>query len=102
MANEGPPLALVNEWLTEYEQLEPSQIKSYCVQNEDNHEITSALFAVLGERDRFTEVSILDTCRYAISNHHHHVHPSTNNNNLPPSSCPTKSATNSTTSTSQV
>lgn len=51
------PLALVNEWLSEYEQLEPSQVKSYCVQNEDNHEITSALFAVLGERDRFTEVS---------------------------------------------
>lgn len=47
---------IVQDWIAEFEQLEPSQVKSYCVQNEENHEITSALFAVLGERDRFTEV----------------------------------------------
>lgn len=101
MANEGPPLALVNEWLTEYEQLEPSQVKSYCVQNEDNHEITSALFAVLGERDRFTEVSVMIPALMQYPTTTMSM-PTNNNNNLPPPSCPTKSATNSTTSTSQV
>lgn len=49
--------ALVQDWISEYESLqEPSQVKSFCAETEANHEITTALFAVLGERDRFTEV----------------------------------------------
>lgn len=49
---------LVQDWLTDFEeQLEPSQLKSFFLQNEENHEITSAIFAVLGEPHRFPEVS---------------------------------------------
>lgn len=54
--------ALVLDWLGEFEQLEPSQLKSFIAQTEENHEITTALFAVLGERDRVTEVRPMDIC----------------------------------------
>lgn len=49
----------MQDWLAEFADLEPAQVKSFCARNEENHEITTALFAVLGERDRFTEVSEL-------------------------------------------
>lgn len=48
--------SLIVDWLAEFEALETSQMKSFCAQNDETPEITSALFAILGERDRFTEV----------------------------------------------
>lgn len=55
--------SLVQDWLAEFEELlEPSQLKSFFLQNEENHEITSAIFAVLGEPHRFPEVSVPCPC----------------------------------------
>lgn len=48
--------SIVVDWLSDFEVLDSTQMKSFCVENEENPEITSALFAILGERERFTEV----------------------------------------------
>lgn len=48
--------SLVQDWLSDYENLQSSEVRSFCIQNEQNYDISSALFTVLGERDKFSEV----------------------------------------------
>lgn len=49
--------SIVNDWLADYAALEPSEIRTFAAQHEDNYEISSALFSIINERIKYPDVS---------------------------------------------
>ena len=52
--------AIVSDWITEYETLQPEEMKSFISQLESNHEIATALYSVLADRSKHSEVRTLE------------------------------------------
>lgn len=48
--------AIVSDWITEYENLLPEEVKSFIAQLESNHEIATALYTVLADKSKHAEV----------------------------------------------
>lgn len=49
--------SLVTDWIADYSSLDASEIRTFAAQHEHNHEIASALFSILNERHKYTDVS---------------------------------------------
>lgn len=49
--------AIVTDWLADYLSLDPSEIRAFASQHENNHEIASALFTIINERIKYPDVS---------------------------------------------
>lgn len=60
LLNDQMAEAIVQDWLTDYSQLEATELSSFAAQHENNHEVASALFSVLSERNKYPDVSDLD------------------------------------------
>ncbi|XP_055687832.1 hyccin isoform X2 [Lutzomyia longipalpis] len=49
--------SLVTDWIADYTSLEdPSEIRTFAAQHEHNHEIASALFTILNERHKYSDL----------------------------------------------
>uniref|UniRef100_A0A1L8DMT9 Putative beta-catenin-tcf/lef signaling pathway component drctnnb1a n=1 Tax=Nyssomyia neivai TaxID=330878 RepID=A0A1L8DMT9_9DIPT len=49
--------SLVADWITDYTSLQdPSEIRTFAAQHEHNHEIASALFTILNERHKYSDL----------------------------------------------
>ncbi|GAB0096996.1 Hyccin [Sergentomyia squamirostris] len=48
--------SLVADWITDYSSLDASEIRSFAAQHEHNHEIASALFSILSERHKYSDL----------------------------------------------
>lgn len=49
--------SIVTDWLTDYASLQPSEIRTFASQHENNHEISTSLFTILNERLKYPDVS---------------------------------------------
>lgn len=49
--------SIVTDWLTDFASLEPTEIRAFAAQHEENHEISSALFTIISERIKYPDVS---------------------------------------------
>lgn len=49
--------SIVSDWLAEYEALEPTELQSFIADQENNHEVSSALFTIINERLKYPDVS---------------------------------------------
>lgn len=47
---------IVSDWLQEYAKLEKDELKSFAAQNENDHELSSALFTILSERNKYPDL----------------------------------------------
>lgn len=43
--------ALITEWLSEYNNLQENEIKSFAAEHEHNHEIATALYSLFSDED---------------------------------------------------
>ncbi|XP_055707815.1 hyccin isoform X2 [Phlebotomus papatasi] len=48
--------SLVTDWIADYSSLDASEIRTFAAQHEHNHEIASALFSILNERHKYTDL----------------------------------------------
>lgn len=48
---------IVNDWMDEYSALEPTELQSFIVDQENNHEVASAIFTIINERLKYPDVS---------------------------------------------
>ncbi|XP_059614273.1 hyccin isoform X2 [Phlebotomus argentipes] len=48
--------SLVADWIADYSSLDASEIRTFAAQHEHNHEISSALFSILNERHKYSDL----------------------------------------------
>lgn len=49
--------SIVNDWLAEYNSLEPQEIRSFAAFHAENHELSTAIQTILNDRTKHPEVS---------------------------------------------
>lgn len=49
--------SIVSDWLAEYGTLESTELQSFIADQENNHEVSSALFTIINERLKYPDVS---------------------------------------------
>lgn len=49
--------SIVTDWLADYSSLDTSEIRSFAAQHENYHEIASALYTILNEKNKYPDVS---------------------------------------------
>lgn len=47
---------IVNDWLNEYTHLDENEMKSFEASHEDNHEVSSALYTIFNERNKYPDL----------------------------------------------
>lgn len=47
---------IVSDWLQEYSKLEKDELKSFAANSENDHELSSALFTILSERNKYPDL----------------------------------------------
>lgn len=56
--------SIVTDWLADYSSLETSEIRSFAAQHENYHEIASALYTILNEKNKYPDVSSNNSPEY--------------------------------------
>jgi hypothetical protein len=49
--------AIVNDWIAEYNSLQPEEVRSFASQHENNHELSTALYTILNDKNKYFDVS---------------------------------------------
>lgn len=50
--------SIVSDWLSEYDSLEPEELRSFAAQHENNnHDLSTAIYTILNDRTKYSEVS---------------------------------------------
>lgn len=48
--------SIITDWVADYAALEPSELRTFAAEHEQDHEIAHALFTVINERSKYQEV----------------------------------------------
>ena len=48
--------SIIHDWLSDFNSLQESEMKSFAAQHENNHEMSTALYTILNERNKYKEV----------------------------------------------
>lgn len=49
--------SIVSDWLSDYVNIEVTELNSFIAQHENNHDVSKALFTILNERHKYPDVS---------------------------------------------
>lgn len=52
--------AIVSDWLAEYNSLEPQEIRTFAALHAENHELSTAIHAILNDKTKHSDVSLLN------------------------------------------
>lgn len=51
--------SIVSDWLSEYDSLEPEELRSFAAQHENNnHDLSTAIYTILNDRTKYSEVRL--------------------------------------------
>lgn len=48
--------AIVSDWIAEYDALLPEEVRTFAAQHENNHELSTAIYTVLNDKNKNFDV----------------------------------------------